>query len=221
MTSPSYYYSFKKATGVIKRNSLCYARKYFSVKSSRLCSYYSKHYNRKYSVYPLQTSGSIHSSYPFKLFNCRRKYSVFTDCISGTCTTLVTIHNMVNLPWWGVIVLCTLLLRPFLTFPLAIYQEIIFKRLCTLKKEMRDWKFTILFQARFLSLLSGPNSAEAADNGRRLASSLGIYKYKSLLKKRKASPLRLLALTWVQIPVWVGVSLVSFVSIFTNFFERV
>ncbi|KAL3283761.1 hypothetical protein HHI36_017931, partial [Cryptolaemus montrouzieri] len=53
-------------------------------------------------------------------------------------SSLVEIHLLTGLPWWGTIICSTILMRSLTTLPLSIYQKNIIAKLELLKYEMND-----------------------------------------------------------------------------------
>jgi mitochondrial inner membrane protein COX18 len=113
--------------------------------------------------------------------------------------SLTQLHDMSGLPWWSTIILSTVLLRGFITLPLAIYQNKVLAKVEKLKDEMpaivKELKAeTALAIQRFQW---DENQAKAAFNR-------SIDKqWNNLIIRDNCHPYKASVLIIAQIPLWI------------------
>ncbi|XP_044753625.1 cytochrome c oxidase assembly protein COX18, mitochondrial [Coccinella septempunctata] len=117
--------------------------------------------------------------------------------------SLIDIHNYSGLPWWATIICSTVLLRATITLPLAIYQQIILARLELLKYEMNELVKELKKEATIATKMYKWDERTARN----------IYNYslksnwKKLIIRDNCHPFKTSILLWVQIPLWISVSM--------------
>lgn len=115
---------------------------------------------------------------------------------------LNTIHHA-GLPWWATIVTGTLILRTSLTLPIAIYQQRSMGTMINLAPMVQSWAETLKSQVATESKLAGWSYKKYQTELQKQYSA----KVKSIYKHYGCSRWKLLTLPWVQIPLFVSMSL--------------
>ncbi|XP_063612736.1 cytochrome c oxidase assembly protein COX18, mitochondrial-like, partial [Penaeus indicus] len=115
------------------------------------------------------------------------------------------IHDSLNLPWWGAIIISTILMRGVLTFPLAVYQNYILAKVENLKPEMDKLVKELKRETAIAIRKFGWDEKHARIMFNRSAKKM----WKDLIIKENCHPFKASLLLWVQIPLWVSMS-VSF-----------
>ncbi|XP_050701131.1 cytochrome c oxidase assembly protein COX18, mitochondrial-like isoform X1 [Eriocheir sinensis] len=118
---------------------------------------------------------------------------------------LQAIHDYSHLPWWSSIILSTILMRAALTFPLAVYQKYIFTKLENLKPEMNRLVKELKGETAFAIKKFNWDETHA----RRMFNLSAKRIWKELIVRENCHPFKATALLWVQIPLWICMS-VSF-----------
>ncbi|XP_045463679.1 cytochrome c oxidase assembly protein COX18, mitochondrial [Harmonia axyridis] len=117
--------------------------------------------------------------------------------------SLINVHDYTGLPWWATIICSTILLRTTTTLPLAIYQQIILARLELLKYEMNELVKELKKETTI--------ATKMYDLDERTARNIYNYSLKSNWKKLiirdNCHPFKTSILLWVQIPLWISVSM--------------
>lgn len=117
-------------------------------------------------------------------------------------TILTTIHSA-GLPWWATIVTGTLILRSTLTLPIAIYQQRSMGTMINLAPMVTSWAETLKVQVAKESSVAGwpykKYQAELQKQYRR--------KVKDIYAHHGCQRWKLLTLPWIQIPLFVSMSL--------------
>lgn len=115
------------------------------------------------------------------------------------------IHDSLNLPWWGAIIVSTILMRGVLTFPLAVYQNYILAKVENMKPEMDELVKELKRETAIAIRKFGWDEKHARIMFNRSAKKM----WKDLIIKENCHPFKASLLLWVQIPLWVSMS-VSF-----------
>ncbi|XP_037799623.1 cytochrome c oxidase assembly protein COX18, mitochondrial-like [Penaeus monodon] len=115
------------------------------------------------------------------------------------------VHDSLNLPWWGAIIISTILMRGVLTFPLAVYQNYILAKVENLKPEMDKLVKELKRETAIAIRKLGWDEKHARIMFNRSAKKM----WKDLIIKENCHPFKASLLLWVQIPLWVSMS-VSF-----------
>lgn len=115
---------------------------------------------------------------------------------------LNTIHHA-GLPWWATIVTGTLILRTSLTLPIAIYQQRSMGTMINLAPMIQSWAETLKNQVANESRNAGWSYKKYQVELQKQYS----QKVKSIYKHHGCSRWKLLLLPWVQIPLFVSMSL--------------
>ncbi|ROL50248.1 Mitochondrial inner membrane protein COX18 [Anabarilius grahami] len=116
---------------------------------------------------------------------------------------LVSAQQMTGLPWWASIVCTTLALRTAITLPLGIYQSIIIAKVEALQKEIavlaRQLRFEISVKAKEKGWSEKTCRFHFKKNLKRIVSELYV--------RDNCHPFKASLLIWVQLPMWVCLSL--------------
>ncbi|KAK9881472.1 hypothetical protein WA026_016356 [Henosepilachna vigintioctopunctata] len=117
-------------------------------------------------------------------------------------SSLVEIHSYTGLPWWGTIIFSTVLLRSCTTLPLAVFQQYILAKLELIKYEMND---IVKELKKEISIAAKSYKWDVTT-----AKSVYNYSFKSqwnkLIVRENCHPFKTTLLLWVQIPLWVSLS---------------
>lgn len=162
-------------------------------------------------------------SIPLSLINDKRKHSLWsTAAITSTATTindtttdtalpavlavnesiLYSIHNT-GMPWWATIVASTLILRTSMTLPIAIYQQRSVGTMINLAPMIQSWAETLKVQVAKDSKQHGwPYKKYQQELQKQYK-----QKVKSIYAHHGCSRWKMLLLPWVQIPLFVSMSL--------------
>ncbi|KAI8998151.1 60Kd inner membrane protein-domain-containing protein [Gaertneriomyces semiglobifer] len=100
-----------------------------------------------------------------------------------------------GLPWWATIITCTIALRSTCTLPLAVQQRRRVARLESLQPLLDSWRQTIVHKVH----LQGGNKL--------MVEKLYKEKRNELLKTYNCHPFKTILLPFVQIPLWITISL--------------
>ncbi|KAJ3165371.1 Cytochrome c oxidase assembly protein cox18, mitochondrial [Geranomyces variabilis] len=120
---------------------------------------------------------------------------------------MTTVHVSSTLPWWATIVTCTVALRAACTLPLALQQRKRMERLAKIVPLLKGWEQTYHMQLKGLTGGGGGSGSSSASAAKSRMQILYNEKKSELYKKYDCHPLKTLLLPWVQIPLWVTVSL--------------
>ncbi|KTF81136.1 hypothetical protein cypCar_00005244 [Cyprinus carpio] len=116
---------------------------------------------------------------------------------------LVSTQQMTGLPWWASIMCTTLALRTAITLPLGIYQSIIIAKVEALQKEIavlaRQLRFEISVKAKEKGWSEKTCRFHFKKNLKRIVSELYV--------RDNCHPFKASLLIWVQLPMWVCLSL--------------
>ncbi|KAF7664320.1 hypothetical protein LDENG_00179670 [Lucifuga dentata] len=116
---------------------------------------------------------------------------------------LVSLQQASSLPWWASIMVGTLAIRTVITLPLAAYQMIIIGKVEALQAEISELakrlRYEVSVRARERGWTEKQSRFQFQKNLRRLVSELYI--------RDNCHPFKASVLVWVQLPLWVSLSL--------------
>lgn len=144
---------------------------------------------------------------PLHGLRCVRQMSndpYYTSAIVvGMQDMLLTVNSLSGLPWWATIISTTVFLRLLITLPLARQQAVTVARMeliqPTINEIIESLRHNIAIKGKRLG-----KPLEEVNREFRMAARLHI---KDIYKKEKCNPLRLYVLPWVQLPLWIVISL--------------
>ena len=123
--------------------------------------------------------------------------------VQAAQTFYETLHHWLPLPWWGIIVLSTFCLRGIITLPLAVNQNRMVAKMILLGPIMKEYSEAILHNVVVRCRRAGLPASEANRQYR-----LEVKKMRrELYRKEGFSPTRVALLPWIQIPLWITLSL--------------
>ncbi|KAM8848586.1 cytochrome c oxidase assembly protein COX18, mitochondrial [Synchiropus picturatus] len=116
---------------------------------------------------------------------------------------LVHLQQLSGLPWWLSIAAATVTARSVVTLPLAAYQLIILSRVEGLQQEIRQLadrlRYEVTMRARDVGWTERQCRVQFQKNMRRIVSQLYI--------RDNCHPFKASLLVWVQLPMWISLSL--------------
>ncbi|KAJ8382294.1 hypothetical protein SKAU_G00030720 [Synaphobranchus kaupii] len=116
---------------------------------------------------------------------------------------LVTIQHSTGLPWWASIVCTTLALRTVITLPLGAYQMVVIGKIEALQMEIAELakrlRFEVSVRGKQLGWSEKACRHQFKKNLRRIVSELYV--------RDNCHPFKASLLVWVQLPMWVCLSL--------------
>lgn len=112
-------------------------------------------------------------------------------------STLINIHERTGISWTSLLIISTISLRTIVTLPLAIVQRQRTRRLQNVMKIISVWEKTLK-----ASLSNAPKEASL-----KIYSSKLSLKTRELYKLQSCHPLKTFLLPWIQIPLFISVSL--------------
>ncbi|XP_058267420.1 cytochrome c oxidase assembly protein COX18, mitochondrial isoform X2 [Hemibagrus wyckioides] len=116
---------------------------------------------------------------------------------------LISSQQMTGLPWWAGIICTTVALRTVVTLPLAIYQAAIIAKIEALQKEIAELAQRLRYEISVRAQEKGWSEKTCRyhfkKNLRRIVSELYV--------RDNCHPFKASLLVWVQLPMWVSVSL--------------
>ncbi|XP_069029315.1 cytochrome c oxidase assembly protein COX18, mitochondrial isoform X1 [Embiotoca jacksoni] len=116
---------------------------------------------------------------------------------------LVGVQQVSGLPWWLNIVMATLSVRTLITLPLAAYQLVIISKVEALQAEITELakrlRYEVSVRARERRWTEKQSRFQFQKNLRRLVSQLYI--------RDNCHPFKASLLVWVQMPIWISLSL--------------
>lgn len=115
---------------------------------------------------------------------------------------LQAIHDYSHLPWWGSIILSTILMRSVLTFPFAVYQKYIIAKVENLKPEMSEMVQELKKETAYAVKKYGWNEKHAKYMFNRSAKKI----WRELIIRDNCHPFKASAVLWVQLPLWISMS---------------
>ncbi|TDG95882.1 hypothetical protein EPR50_G00244250 [Perca flavescens] len=116
---------------------------------------------------------------------------------------LVSVQQLSGLPWWLSIVVATLSVRTLITLPLAAYQMVVLAKVEALQAEISELakrlRYEVSVRARERGWTEKQSRFQFQKNLRRLVSQLYI--------RDNCHPFKASVLVWVQLPLWISLSL--------------
>ncbi|KAM4555780.1 cytochrome c oxidase assembly protein COX18, mitochondrial [Odontesthes bonariensis] len=116
---------------------------------------------------------------------------------------LVSAQQVSGLPWWLSIMAATLTVRTVITLPLAAYQLVVISKVETLQVEISDLakrlRYEVSVRAKERGWTEKQSRFQFQKNLRRLVSQLYV--------RDNCHPFKASLLVWVQLPLWVSLSL--------------
>ncbi|KAL3060945.1 hypothetical protein OYC64_009204 [Pagothenia borchgrevinki] len=116
---------------------------------------------------------------------------------------LLTVQQVGGLPWWLSIVVATLSVRTAVTLPLAAYQTVVLARVEALQVEISELakrlRYEVSVRARERSWTEKQSRFQFKKNLRRIVSQLYV--------RENCHPFKASLLIWVQLPLWISLSL--------------
>ncbi|XP_029282756.1 cytochrome c oxidase assembly protein COX18, mitochondrial [Cottoperca gobio] len=116
---------------------------------------------------------------------------------------LVSVQQASGLPWWLSIVVATLSVRTLITLPLAAYQIVIIAKVEALQAEISELakrlRYEVSVRARERGWTEKQSRFQFQKNLRRIVSQLYI--------RDNCHPFKASLLVWVQLPMWISLSL--------------
>ncbi|XP_041799664.1 cytochrome c oxidase assembly protein COX18, mitochondrial [Chelmon rostratus] len=116
---------------------------------------------------------------------------------------LVNMQQVSGLPWWLSIVMATLSVRTLITLPLAAYQMVIIAKVEALQAEISELakrlRYEVSVRARERGWTEKQSRFQFQKNLRRIVSQLYV--------RDNCHPFKASLLVWVQLPLWVSLSL--------------
>ncbi|XP_072251187.1 cytochrome c oxidase assembly protein COX18, mitochondrial [Leuresthes tenuis] len=116
---------------------------------------------------------------------------------------LVSVQQVSGLPWWLSILAATLTVRTVITLPLAAYQLIVISKVEALQVEISDLakrlRYEVSVRAKERGWTEKQSRYQFQKNLRRLVSQLYV--------RDNCHPFKASLLVWVQLPLWVSLSL--------------
>ncbi|KPP74882.1 hypothetical protein Z043_105923 [Scleropages formosus] len=116
---------------------------------------------------------------------------------------LVSVQQVTGLPWWAAIVCTTVTLRTAITLPLGIYQIVILAKVEALQAEIAELAKRLRYEVSVRAKEKGWSEKtcryQFKKNLRRIISELYV--------RDNCHPFKASLLVWVQLPMWVCLSL--------------
>lgn len=116
---------------------------------------------------------------------------------------LVSVQQVSGLPWWLSIIMATLSVRTVITLPLAAYQMVILAKVEALQAEISELakrlRYEVSVRARDRGWTDKQSRFQFQKNLRRIVSQLYI--------RENCHPFKASLLVWVQLPLWISLSL--------------
>ena len=117
-------------------------------------------------------------------------------------TMFESVHAL-PMPWWATIVSTTILLRSIVTLPLAIHQNRITAKIAALAPTAKEYSDAVRHRVVVACRRANLPASEANRRYRKeLRAALG-----SLYRAEGCSPWRVAILPWIQLPLWIALSL--------------
>lgn len=131
-------------------------------------------------------------------------YKLWTDMSNSTPVhyvqeSLIQIHNITGLPWWATIVLSTLLLRTFIIFPLAVYQNKIAARLENITLEMPG----IVAELKKETAIAMKRYNWTQNQARSIYNKSLKKQWNNLVIRDNCHPMKTFIVIWGQLPLWI------------------
>ncbi|XP_008325013.1 cytochrome c oxidase assembly protein COX18, mitochondrial [Cynoglossus semilaevis] len=116
---------------------------------------------------------------------------------------LVGTQQLTGMPWWLTIVAATFSARTVITLPIAAYQQVIVSKLQVLQAEISDLSKRLSYEISVRAKQTGWTEKQCRfqfrKNLKRIVSELYI--------RENCHPFKTSVLVWVQLPLWISLSL--------------
>lgn len=116
---------------------------------------------------------------------------------------LVTFHDISGLPWWGSIILSTIMIRTLITLPLAVYQHYIMAKLQNLRLEMP----AIVEELKMETAVAMKRFHWTEEQAKLMFKHSLKKQWNKLIVRDNCHPFKSTLLLWIQIPMWVFISI--------------
>ncbi|XP_068460289.1 cytochrome c oxidase assembly protein COX18, mitochondrial [Clinocottus analis] len=116
---------------------------------------------------------------------------------------LVSVQQVSGLPWWLSIVVATLSVRTLITLPLATYQLVVLSRVEVLQAEISELAKRLRYQVSLRAKESGWTEKQSRFQFKKSLRHL----VSQLYVRDNCHPFKASLLVWVQLPLWVSLSL--------------
>ena len=144
---------------------------------------------------------------PLLGLRCARQISndpYYTSAIVvGMQDVLVSVNSLSGLPWWATIISTTVFLRLVITLPLARQQATTVARMELIQPTINE----IVESLRHSITIKGKRSGKPVEEVNREFRMAARLHIKDIYKREKCNPLRLYVLPWIQLPLWIVISL--------------
>lgn len=147
---------------------------------------------------PIQTQQTRH----FSIESFYRTFSPDFFPIKISYDFLTYIHTLTGLPWWASVALSTVLLRSFITLPLAVYSTYILARVENLQPEIRKLSHRMKIETAKAIREFGWDMEHA-----RIRYNYSMKKVvRDLYIQENCHPGKASVLVWIQLPMWIALS---------------
>ncbi|XP_062331816.1 cytochrome c oxidase assembly protein COX18, mitochondrial [Osmerus eperlanus] len=213
-----------KVPTVVRAGSLCsgYGLGHLSQCPLLRCTFHAP-FSRDYTAHhvrrcpPTSSLQSLYSSVPRLPSLCSQPhrsasgtsgtgwYESLTDSTAVHLTEqlLISTHQATGLPWWATIVCTTLALRTAITLPLGAYQMVILSKVEALQAEIAELAKRLHYEVSVRASQRGWTERDCRyqfkKNLKRIVSELYV--------RDNCHPFKASVLVWVQLPMWVCLSL--------------
>ena len=117
--------------------------------------------------------------------------------------TLLHINNISGLPWWTTIMSITIVLRILITFPLARHQAVTVAKMELVQPMINE----IIEALKHNMVIRGKRMGKPPEEVNREFRIAARSHVKGIYKREKCNPLKLYVLPWIQLPLWIVISL--------------
>ncbi|CAN2388988.1 membrane insertase activity [Pristimantis euphronides] len=118
-------------------------------------------------------------------------------------SALLSIQDTTGLPWWGTIMCTTVALRTAVTLPLSVYQMHVFCKLEKLQTEIQNLAKELRYEVAVYGKQQGWSDKVAKFHFRKNMKRL----IKELYIRDNCHPFKASLIMWIQIPMWIFMSL--------------
>lgn len=111
----------------------------------------------------------------------------------------IQLHDISGMPWWSTIIVSTVLLRGFITFPLALYQNKIFAKVENLTSEMPE----IVKELKFETAVAKRKFNWTEQQAKIMYSRSLNKQWKNLIVRDNCHPMKGAVVILFQLPLWI------------------
>ncbi|XP_033226335.1 cytochrome c oxidase assembly protein COX18, mitochondrial-like isoform X2 [Belonocnema kinseyi] len=122
---------------------------------------------------------------------------------AGFQTLLENVHTMTGLPWWGTIILTTVMLRTLIILPLAVHQRHILIKLENAQREMED----VIYHTKQEISMAVKKLGWPVEYARTKYQEKVREEWNDVFRREKTHPIRACTLIAVQSTTWMGMSI--------------